>query len=120
MNLRIENAAGYPVLKIAAHKSNPGLVVLKIPAGCAPLAIYLSKWCATLGVSSLGNAWAGGNYWMQEADKGQVMGAVERLLAGEALPEVDIPSPAEVLGGTGPQEEEQDDEQDEVVEDLLS
>lgn len=95
MNLRIENDVGQVILKISNHKSDATKVMLKVPVNFQPLVVYVMKWCATLGVTEIGNSWAGNTYWMQEANREQVLAAVGRLLAGEALPEVDIPEPTE-------------------------
>lgn len=95
MNLRIENDVGQVILKISNHKSDPTKAMLKVPVNFTPLIAYVAKWCSTLGVTELGNSWAGGTYWMQEANREQVIAAVGRLLAGEALPVVDIPEPTE-------------------------
>jgi hypothetical protein len=95
MNLRIENDSGQALLKISNHKSDPTKAMVKVPVNFPPLIVYVTKWCAALGVTEMGSAWAGNTYWMQEVNKDQVLAAVGRLLSGEALPEVDIPAPTE-------------------------
>jgi len=95
MNLRIENDSGQVVLKISNHKSDPTKAMVKVPVNSPPLIVYVTKWCAALGVTELGASWAGSTYWMQEASQEQVLTAVGRLLSGETLPEVDIPEPTE-------------------------
>lgn len=111
MNIRIENDLGV-VLKVSEHKSDPTKVMLKVPAGCAVLITYVAKWCAEMGVTELGSAWEGKAYWMQEANREQVLGAIGQLLSGKVLPEVDMPEVAEEAEEAG-EEEDEDEAEDE-------